>query len=157
MKKIVFIIVILYSCSIFSQTPNKTIKDSVFNIGDIILIPKLVFSFPRYPNVEPVNNDSLNLLVNFLIKFPNLKCEIQSHTDSRGDEKYNLSISKRANYIKTYVLKKLESSKDRFIARGCGESNLINNIDELKKCKTKEEIEAAHQINRRNILLVTSI
>ena len=61
----------------------------------------------------------------FLKKYPYLKYEIQGHTDSQGDEKYNLLLSAaRANSVKNYLLS--QSVEDTtIIAIGYGKSRPI--------------------------------
>jgi peptidoglycan-associated lipoprotein len=81
---------------------------------------------------------------------PNLTIEISSHTDSRSDDKFNLSLSeKRAKYAVDYVVSK-GIDKKRLKAIGYGESKLINKCGNNVTC-TEEE----HAQNRRTEFKIT--
>jgi len=57
-----------------------------------------------------------------LVKFPTLRIEIGSHTDNKGDEKYNQRLSqRRALNVVNYLINKGIKS-DRLVAKGYGES-----------------------------------
>ncbi len=80
-----------------------------------------------------VLNDNKNLLV-----------EIGSHTDSRGDTKFNQNLSlKRAESVVKYLIDN-GISKERMVARGYGESKLRNSCGNGVECS-----ERRHQKNRR--------
>ncbi len=58
-------------------------------------------------------------------KFPDLRIEIQAHTDSMGDAEYNQSLSvKRANSVRDYMTDKGVAA-NRMEAKGYGESQPI--------------------------------
>ncbi len=70
--------------------------------------------------------------------------EIMSHTDSRGDDGYNKSLSQqRANSVVNYLVSK-GISRSRLKARGFGETRLTNRCANGVDCS-----EAQHQKNRR--------
>ncbi len=70
--------------------------------------------------------------------------EIMSHTDSRGNDDYNQSLSQqRANSVVNYLVSK-GISRSRLTARGYGESRLTNRCSNGVECS-----EAQHQRNRR--------
>lgn len=86
---------------------------------------------------------TLNMLYQLLTNNPDYKVNIGSHTDCRGTEDYNLDLSqKRAESVVNFLVEK-GISKDRLLAKGYGEENLIN------KCKCEECTENQHQENRR--------
>lgn len=71
-----------------------------------------------YPEIER--------FANFLKDNPQIKVEIQGHTDSIGSEKYNLILSqKRAEAVRNLLIKKYGISPDRLRAKGYGESKPI--------------------------------
>ncbi len=87
---------------------------------------------------------SLDTVYNILIKNPNIKIELSSHTDSRAPDDYNLKLSqRRADSSKAYLVKK-GIDPERIVAIGYGETRLLNDCDDGVPCT---EIE--HQINRR--------
>lgn len=75
---------------------------------------------------------------------PNLNIEILSHTDSRGNDDYNMSLSQqRAQSVVNYLVSQ-GISRSRLTARGYGESRLKNRCSNGVECS-----EAEHQENRR--------
>ncbi|MBK7109214.1 MAG: OmpA family protein [Chitinophagales bacterium] len=118
----------------------------------------------------------LDKLVVMLTENPNLTIQINSHTDSRGSDKYNQKLSQgRANSVVVYlILKGIDS--ERLFAKGFGESNpdkiktLVtvpsgtvipkNTILTEKyingfKSKT-DDFEFLHQLNRRTTFNIVS-
>ncbi len=73
-----------------------------------------------------------------------LQIELGSHTDSRGNDEYNLKLSQsRANSAVNYIVGK-GIGKERITAKGYGETKLINSGANNVKCSDEE-----HQLNRR--------
>ncbi len=74
----------------------------------------------------------------------NVSVEIMSHTDSRGNDDYNKSLSQqRANAVVNYLVTK-GISRSRLSARGFGETRLTNRCANGVDCS-----ETQHQANRR--------
>lgn len=70
--------------------------------------------------------------------------EIMSHTDSRGNDSYNMSLSQqRANSVVNYLVSK-GISRSRLTAKGYGETRLVNRCSNGVDCSDTE-----HQRNRR--------
>ena len=75
---------------------------------------------------------------------PNIAVRIGSHTDSRGRDEYNMSLSqRRAESVVNYLISK-GISRNRLVAKGYGESRLKNRCSNGVECS-----EAEHQLNRR--------
>ena len=91
----------------------------------------------------------INKVIAYLIKFPNAKVDVKSHTDSRAPDNYNLELSnKRANSVIKYIISNgIDSS--RVSGKGYGETQLLNNCANGVKCSELE-----HQINRRTEFLI---
>lgn len=138
---------------------NKTIKDSVFVVGDIIKIPAILFySSTQYGEMNPSTRDSLNAVADFLLKNPNLTVEVTNHTDYRGSEEYNNRLSaEKAKACVTYLTKEKNIDPTKITPKGCGEAFLLMNEDDIKKVKGKKEKEALHQMNNRTELVVTGV
>ncbi len=94
----------------------------------------------------------LNRVLELMKKYPEMVVEIGSHTDSRGDLKYNAELSgKRAQSTKEYLVESGIDSK-RIIAKGYGESAPI------VKCKTDESCtEEQHELNRRSEFVIKNL
>jgi outer membrane protein OmpA-like peptidoglycan-associated protein len=70
--------------------------------------------------------------------------ELASHTDSRGNDDYNKSLSQqRANSVVNYLVSK-GISRSRLVAKGYGETRLVNRCSNGVDCS-----ESQHQQNRR--------
>ncbi|AWW33340.1 OmpA family protein [Echinicola strongylocentroti] len=75
---------------------------------------------------------------------PALRIEIMSHTDSRGSDDYNLSLSQqRAQSVVNYLVGK-GINRNRLEAKGYGETRLVNKCANGVDCT-----DAQHQANRR--------
>jgi outer membrane protein OmpA-like peptidoglycan-associated protein len=86
----------------------------------------------------------LDKLVRFMTDNPLVKVELSSHTDSRGAVEANQLLSqKRADVSVAYIVSK-GILQNRIIAKGYGESKLINNCADGATCS-----EGEHAKNRR--------
>ena len=91
------------------------------------------------------SNKILDKAVKVMQDYPDIKLEVQGHTDDVGDDAANLELSqKRAESVKAYFEGK-GIAADRVIAKGYGETAPSAPIDGLKGGKLK----AAQAKNRR--------
>lgn len=76
--------------------------------------------------LDPTSYPVLDEAAKRILKSPQIeKVQIEGHTDNRGDEKYNQSLSeKRANSVRDYFIQK-GISADHLIAIGFGESKPV--------------------------------
>jgi outer membrane protein OmpA-like peptidoglycan-associated protein len=80
---------------------------------------------------------------------PTLKIELGSHTDSRGTVEYNRDLSqRRAQSVVDYLVTR-GIARSRMVAKGYGESKLINRCSDGVECSDEE-----HQANRRTEFMV---
>ena len=134
--------------------------------GDTIVVEKTITLSKIYKNVEITLNNiyydydkwniradaaqSLDTLVDILVKNPTIKIQLSSHTDCRGKDTYNETLSqKRAESVVQYLIQK-GIAADRLTAKGYGESMPIETC-ECTKC-TEEQ----HQRNRRTTFKILS-
>lgn len=99
------------------------------------------------PNSAEIKNESIGKLDKIIIAMEEnkaLKLLIASHTDAKGEDAYNITLSeKRAHKVMQYfILQGIE--KERLIAKGQGESQILNRCKNGVDCS-----EAEHQRNRR--------
>lgn len=100
-------------------------------------------------DINPDAAVTLNKLIAFLKEFPDLEIRIESHTDSRGSDEYNMVLSKkRARAAFDYVVSQGIDPK-RLLYQGYGETRLLNNCTNGVDC-TEEQ----HEVNRRSIVKV---
>jgi peptidoglycan-associated lipoprotein len=99
-------------------------------------------------DIRPDAAIELNKLVEFLKLNTDIKIELGSHTDERGSDKYNQSLSqRRAQSAVNYLISK-GIGKDKVTAKGYGESKL-----KIKNAQTEDE----HQTNRRTTFRITTV
>jgi len=92
----------------------------------------------------------LDKLVAVLRDNPEITIELSSHTDSRASDDHNMDLSqRRAESAVEYIIDN-GIDANRLIARGYGETRLINNCPNDVPC-TEEQ----HQLNRRTEFKVT--
>ena len=85
----------------------------------------LIFFDFNSDRLKPESTADLQEAVRLLQEYPELKIEIQGHTDSVGPEDYNLALSKRrAEAVKRYLVEH-GISPERLVTRGYGESRPV--------------------------------
>ncbi|XMO86326.1 OmpA family protein [Algibacter sp. AS12] len=117
--------------------------------GNQIVINPIYFDFNKW-NIRTDAQYELENIVDVLRVNPTMVIKIEAHTDSRGRDAYNMTLSdKRAKATRDYIFSR-GISKDRIeSAIGYGESQLLNKCSNGVRC-TKEE----HQINRRSYFYI---
>ena len=91
----------------------------------------------------------LEKVIAYMKEYPSVNIDVRSHTDSRGEDLYNLSLSERRNKstIKYIVERGIEAQ--RLTGKGYGETQHVNNCSNDVKCSEEE-----HQLNRRSEFIV---
>ncbi|MFP5471456.1 MAG: OmpA family protein [Bacteroidia bacterium] len=123
----------------------------------VIDFPEVQYAYDKAELLvdERINSkDSLDYLYYTLITNPNISIELQSHTDCRGSDGYNLKLSqRRAESCVKYLIEK-GIPKDRLTAKGYGETAPrfdYTKCDDVNKLEKKDNalFEKYHQLNRR--------
>ena len=84
-----------------------------------------------------------------MIRYPNIKIHIESHTDSRASNRYNLALSyNRARSTKSWLVKR-GINEERISTSALGEMDLDNYCEDNINCQEQE-----HQMNRRSIFKI---
>jgi outer membrane protein OmpA-like peptidoglycan-associated protein len=108
----------------------------------------ILYNFDKY-DLRPDAIEILNKVVDVMNQNPEIKVELGSHTDSRGNDAYNQKLSqKRAESAADYIAKRI-SNPSRITYKGYGETKLKNKCDDGVKCSA-----ADHQINRRTEFII---
>jgi outer membrane protein OmpA-like peptidoglycan-associated protein len=118
------------------------VKDSSWELKNIL------YDFDK-SNIRPDAAIILDNVVAILKQNPSLKIELSSHTDSRGNDAYNLSLSQRRADAAVEYLVDNGISRNRLGAKGYGETRLKNDCGNGMNCS-----EAQHQENRRTEIKV---
>ncbi len=137
-----------------SLTADTTINVTVFleriEIGKEIVLENIYYDYDK-SNIRPDAEPSLNELVDLLKSNPSISIELASHTDCRGDGKYNYNLSgKRAASAMQYIQQK-GISPSRLSSKGYGELRPIAN------CECDDCTEDQHQQNRRTSFKVVKV
>lgn len=102
--------------------------------------------------LNPQSTTELLKLLAILKQFPKVVLEIGAHTDSKGDIDYNQQLSEqRAQAVVSYLISR-GISKERFTAKGYGETMLKNECKKGVQCP-----DSKHKENRRVEFVITKV
>ncbi len=112
--------------------------------GDVqIQLDKIYFDFDK-SNIREDAATTLNVLVDLMKKYPDMEVEVSAHTDARGPDQYNLSLSKsRAASTLEYLVSK-DIDRNRLKSIGYGEMQPLNECVKEGICTDE-----AYDVNRR--------
>jgi outer membrane protein OmpA-like peptidoglycan-associated protein/tetratricopeptide (TPR) repeat protein len=139
---------------VFDQlTPKSPVVPSTFPLSKSAALdekgtpkPYLLPIFFEFNSARlvPASLQALQQLHFFLLENPGVIIEIGAHTDSRGSDPYNLQLSqKRSEAVRSWLIGRgIEGS--RLIAKGYGETRIINHCKNDISCSDEE-----HEVNRR--------
>jgi peptidoglycan-associated lipoprotein len=136
-------------------------KDFVKNfevtpVEKAIRMPEIQYDLGKW-DLRADMRDSMLFLYNVMKENPSIVVELNSHTDSRDNDKKNLELSqKRAQSCVDFLVNEKGIPSARLKAVGKGETELLVTDAVIKKAKTKEEKEALHQKNRRTTFKILS-
>ncbi len=128
-----------------SKTLYVTLKLGVCVLeeGTSWVVKNILYDFDK----SDIRRDAALVLDNvasILKQNPTLRIELSSHTDSRGNDAYNMHLSqRRAEAAVAYLVSK-GIDRGRMVARGYGETRLVNPCANGVDCS-----EAEHEQNRR--------
>jgi len=118
------------------------------DLAKLLQLSTIYFDLNKY-NIRPDAEIEIQKVIVAMEKYPSLKIKVNSHTDSRGNDAYNLWLSqKRAESTVKYMISK-GISADRLQGEGFGESRLVNECFNGVQC-SKEQ----HQLNRRSEFII---
>ena len=127
---------------------SKQIALEEIIVDDKVVLNPIFFELDKH-NITAQGAAELDKLVEVMTTYPNMIIRAESHTDSRGEDSYNLKLSdRRAKSTAQYVISK-GISADRITGVGMGETQLINECSNGVKCS-----KAAHQANRRSEFII---
>lgn len=138
------------------KTKSKTFESNVtmpkfweqnmisnLDTSSIYVIDNIYYATGAY-QVDVKRSPGLQDLLNLLNANTDVAVEIRSHTDSRGTDDANFTLStKRAKSVADYLIDN-GIAEDRVAYKGLGESQLINSCTDGVPCT-----DAEHQENRR--------
>lgn len=80
-------------------------------------------------SLKQESEKQLSNIVTLLIKYPDLKLEIQGHTDDQGKDDYNMNLSKNRSETVSNYLQLFGIDKKRLVTKGFGETKPIATND----------------------------
>lgn len=132
-----------------AEEMKKVLGDAeVKRVGEGIVIEfkeKILFGFDR-SDLSSSAQGNLDKLGNILQKYPDTNIEVLGHTDDKGTDEYNQTLSeRRANSVSSYLRSKGISSA-RVTTKGMGESDP----------KVSNDSESSRAENRRVEFVITA-
>ncbi len=125
--------------------PYGIIKDTLWiekvEVKQKFVMENIFYDYDKW-KILPESEIELNKLVKIMNDNPEWKVELGSHTDARGTDSYNRLLSqKRSDSAVGYIVKS-GIAKERIIAKGYGESQLVNHC--------KNGVECTDEVHRQN-------
>ena len=118
------------------------------DLSDLLQLDPIYFDLDKF-NIRNDAAVELQKVLAVLKKYPSMKIDIRSHSDSRGKDQYNLYLSdKRAKSTAQYLIDN-GISASRVSGKGYGETQLMNDCANGVDC-TEEE----HALNRRSEFII---
>ena len=92
--------------------------------GLVVNMPDVLFDFNKY-TLKPAARERLARVSGIVLAYPDLKLEIEGHTDSIGSDEYNQTLSeKRAATVRDYLVTS-GVSIENVVAHGLGKSDPV--------------------------------
>jgi len=130
------------------QKINFSVEFKNINGKLIINTNPIYFDRDEY-NIREDAVIELEKVLKIMNKYPEIIIELQSHTDSRASDAYNIELSEnRAKVTVDWIINK-GIDPTRITGKGFGETQLVNKCSNGVKCS-----EAEHQLNRRTEFIV---
>jgi peptidoglycan-associated lipoprotein len=128
------------------ELSQKLVLDKI-KLQQTFVVENINYDYDK-ADIRPDAALELDKIIQFLQDNPTITIELSSHTDSRGDDKYNMKLSqKRAESSKAYMISKGIKS-ERVNSKGYGESKPL-----IADATTEEDF----QKNRRTEFKVIKI
>jgi outer membrane protein OmpA-like peptidoglycan-associated protein len=119
-------------------------------IGKTFNIENIYYDFDQ-SYIRPDAAIELDKLVTFLRDNPAIEVELSAHTDSRGSDSYNMSLSgRRAAAAVDYIINQGKVNDTKINSKGYGETRIVNGCSNGVPCS-----EVQHQQNRRTEIKIT--
>ncbi|WP_343584134.1 OmpA family protein [Flavobacterium sp.] len=119
------------------------------DLTEKLKLSPIYFDFNGY-NIRQSSQKELDKVVALMKDRPNISIKVNSYTDSRGRDEFNMKLSKnRAKSTVDYIVKS-GISEDRISGEGFGETHLLNHCSNGVPCSEKE-----HEVNRRSEFIIS--
>lgn len=133
------------------QDTGNSNQWTTIQLGTVIVLDKIFYDFGKTIIRKGAARD-LEALVKLMNQYPTMEIELGAHTDSQGDDEFNLGLSlDRAESAKDFLVRR-GIAGHRIKAIGYGEAFIRNHCYNDVDCTDEE-----HGYNRRVEVRVTSI
>ena len=123
---------------------NQVLETKDTPRGLVVSMPDVLFDTASY-TLKPAARERLARISGIVLAYPDLKLEIEGHTDSIGSDAYNQTLSeKRAASVRDYLVNN-NVSINNVIARGLGKGNPV----------ADNRTAAGRKLNRRVEMIVS--
>jgi len=123
--------------------PPAVYPEKDLGVGKVLVLDNIYYDFDE-SYIKDEEQIDLDRLVNTMHQYPGLVIELGSHTDARGTDAYNQSLSERRALAALEYITNRGISELRIIPIGYGENQIRNHCGDGVKC-TEDE----HLYNRR--------
>ncbi len=118
------------------------------DLAKLLQLSTIYFDLNKF-DIRPDAEIEIQKVIVAMEKYPSLKIKVNSHTDSRGNDAYNLWLSqKRAKSTVDYMISK-GIAPERLQGEGYGETRLVNECANGVPCSRDK-----HQLNRRSEFII---
>ncbi|GAB3270530.1 hypothetical protein GCM10027347_41280 [Larkinella harenae] len=126
-------------------------QQGIYGEGDVFVLKNIYYDYNKF-FIRPDAARELDHVAVLLKKYPEMKIELRSHTDSRASDAYNLQLSTyRARATVDYLVNR-GIEPGRLSAQGYGESEILNGCTDEVACP-----ESKHQQNRRTEFKIMAV
>jgi len=124
----------------------------MYGEGDTFKLNNIYYDLDKFFIRKDAAKELDRTVLPLLKKYPDMRVEIRSHTDSRLGDSYNMQLSSnRARAVVNYLTSRGIASS-RLVSNGYGESEPVNECVDGVQCK-----ESQHQENRRTEFRILSV
>ena len=125
------------------KAPSAEPETRTITINEPIRLNNIYYDFDD-DKILPDAEKDLEVLLDLMDEYPDMVIELSSHTDARGNDRYNERLSQRRAQSAVDWLVSHGIDPDRLDPVGYGERQILNRCVDGVKCT-----EAQHQFNRR--------
>lgn len=128
--------------------PEDTVAAIGQDLAKVLNLNPIYFDFDK-SFIRADARVELEKVIAYMNEYPAVKIDVRSHTDSRGNDSYNLALSDRRNKSTIKYIIDRGISAGRLTGRGYGETQHVNECRNGVKCSEEQ-----HQLNRRSEFIV---
>jgi len=144
--------------TVAQQVEYHSFSDPAVQITNRYLVSGVVFDRPGAWRVTPKSTEALKVIADFLVKHQSIVIEIGVHTDERGSDEFNTSLSQRyADALKSLLVEQFGIRTDRIETKGYGESQPIISEETISQAIDDQEKEILYLKNWRIEIIVLKI